>query len=139
MEIMDWRDCCKKLLAKEISPDLNLVKSLISSSENKNKTQGLLPLNKETASSKVSLSYDALRQLLEALAIKENYKIYNHECYTSFLKEIVKKSELGDRFESLRKIRNSINYYGKELNEEEAKETLEKINSLIEKIKKELN
>ena len=103
----------------------------------------LLDLNDETASSKITLAYDSLRELLEALAVIKGYKIYNHECYCSFLKEIMEESLLGDTFDSLRKIRNSINYYGKEISAKEAEPVLKKIQdtskdikSLIDKEKK---
>jgi len=82
--------------------------------------------------------YDALREYLEALAIKNGYKIYNHECYTSFLKEVLNKSSDADEFDNLRKIRNSINYYGRKINNEEAQHILKKLKQLIQKIKHEL-
>ena len=53
--------------------------------------------------------------LLEALALKNGYKIYNHECYTSFLKEVLHNGVLAEKFDPVRLIRNSINYYGKRL------------------------
>lgn len=83
-----------------------------------------------TSSSKISLLYDSLRELLEALAIKNGYKIYNHECYTYFLKEIMHEGSKGDEFDGLRKIRNNINYYGKELSLDESKDILERMKRL---------
>ena len=77
-------------------------------------------MNSDTAASKVSLAYDSLCEMLEALAIKKCYKIYNHECYCAFLKEIIKERVLGDRFDKIRKIRNDSNYYGEEITVEEA-------------------
>ena len=141
--MVDWKTCKDKYLAKEIKQDINLANSLINSSSKKMKSQMLLDLNDETASSKITLAYDSLRELLEALAVIKGYKIYNHECYCSFLKEIMEESLLGDTFDSLRKIRNSINYYGKEISAKEAEPVLKKIQdtskdikSLIDKEKK---
>jgi hypothetical protein len=62
--------------------------------------------------------------------------VYNHECYCSFLKEVVNESSLGAEFDEFRKTRNAVNYYGKEVTAEEAKATLGKVNLLTEKIKK---
>tara|TARA_Y100000034_G_C6612221_1_gene266634 strand:+ start:57 stop:305 length:249 start_codon:yes stop_codon:yes gene_type:complete len=77
-----------------------------------------------------------LRELLEALTIKNKYKIYNPECYTSFLKEILKESEKAEEFDELRKIRNNINYYGKEISIIEGKQVIDRINKLREEIYK---
>lgn len=64
------------------------------------------------------------------MAIKAGYKIYNHECYTYFLKEILNESIKGDEFDELRKIRNNINYYGKEISVKEAGEILKRLTKL---------
>ncbi len=133
---MDWLNCNKKRLIKEIKPDNNLINSLIKSANKKLKSQELLSLNNDTASSKISLTYDSLRTLLEALSIKKGYKIYNHECYTSFLKEVMNKSTMGDEFDNIRKTRNAINYYGEEVDSEEAKAIINNIKELIKKIKR---
>lgn len=116
-----------KRLAKEISTDENLINSLIATSKNKLISQEMLPLNETTTTAKISLAYDALREILEALAIKKGFKVYNHECYTAFLKEIIKNSFLGDDFDEIRKLRNDINYYGKDIAIEECTEVLRRI------------
>ena len=131
---MDWEACERNRLAKKVSPDKNLANSLSDSSALKFQTQALLELTDITATSKISLVYDALRELLEAIAITKGYKIYNHECYCAFLKEILKDSELGDLFDSFRKVRNLINYYGKKVSAEEAKPIINELVTLLEKI-----
>ncbi|MBI2451906.1 hypothetical protein HYV50_02385 [Candidatus Pacearchaeota archaeon] len=124
---MDWEECIKRKIAKEVGADLNLIESLIKTSKNKLESGAKLNLDDSTSSSKISLAYDSLREILEALAIKKGYKIYNHECYTYFLKEALNESIKGDEFDEIRKIRNSINYYGKEISILEAKEILKRI------------
>lgn len=136
---MDWNECLKKSIAKEVSTDHYLIKSLINTSDKKHKSQEQLTLSETTAGSKVTLEYDALREVLEALAIKNGFKIYNHECYTHFLKEILKESEKGDEFDDLRKIRNSINYYAKEITTKDASNVIERIKKLRKEALKLLN
>ena len=131
---MDFNECIKKRIAKEVKEDKELIDSLIKTSQNKFDSEKKLELSEVTSSSKISLLYDSLRELLEALAIKNRYKIYNHECYTYFLKEILNESIKGDEFDELRKIRNSINYYAKDISVEEAKDVLERIMKLREDI-----
>lgn len=135
---MDWIECKNKKIVKEVSQDEELISSLIKTSKDKLTSQKILPLKDSTISSKLSLSYDALRELLEALSLKKGFKIYNHECYTALLKEIIKDSLLGDRFDEIRKLRNAINYYGKQISLEGCKNNLEEIKNLIEEIKKHL-
>jgi len=131
---MDFNECLNKRIAKEVSEDKELIASLIKTSQNKLDSENKLDLSEVTSGSKISLLYDSLRELLEALTIKNGYKIYNHECYTYFLKEILNESVKGDEFDELRKIRNSINYYAKEISIEEAGDVLKRIKKLREEI-----
>ena len=131
---MDFNECLKKRIAKEVNEDKELIASLIKTSRNKFDSEKKLELSEVTSSSKISLLYDSLRELLEALPIKKGYKIYNHECYTYFLKEILNESIKGDEFDELRKIRNSINYYGKIISINEAKNVLDRIKKLRREI-----
>lgn len=133
---MDWKECLNKRLAKKVQIDVNMISSLIKTSENKLASEEKLIINEITADSKVSLAYDSLRELLEALSIKFGYKIYNHEGYTPFLKEILKETIIGEEFDELRKIRNSINYYGKTISEVEALNVIGRIKALRQKIQR---
>ncbi len=133
---MDWKSCQNNRLIKAVQKDEPLISSLQQGSEKKLKTNKLLPLTEVTAATKISIIYDALRELLEALALEKGYKVYNHECYCSFLREIMKEDVLAEEFDKWRKLRNSINYYGKEIYVEEAKIVLPEIEKLIEKVKK---
>lgn len=128
--MMDFQECIKKRIAKEVIKDENLINSLLKTSKNKLESERKLGLNETTSSSKITLLYDSMREILEALSIKKGFKIYNHECYTPFLKEILKEDLISEEFDELRKIRNSINYYAKEISIPEAKEILERLNKL---------
>lgn len=133
---MDWLECTGKKIAKQITPEPEIISALLKTSKDKIQSEKLLPLNPATISSKISLAYDSLRELLEALALKYGFKIYNHECYTAFLKEIIQNSSLGDDFDEIRIVRNRVNYYGKQLTEEECKKVLEAIQNAREKVEK---
>lgn len=133
---MDWDECRIKRIAKHVKPDIEMIKSLIKSSKNKFESESELKMSNVTASSKISLAYDSLREMLEALSLKKSFKIYNHECYIPFLKEIMNKSEIGDEFDEIRKIRNAVNYYGKDISIKEAEEIIKRIKILRENIVK---
>jgi hypothetical protein len=133
---MDWKDCMNKKIVRSGEVDTELIKSLMLTSKNKLLSANLLDLNETTSASKLSLCYDSLRELLEALAISKGYKIYNHECYTSFLKEIIKNLNLAEKFDRLRLLRNSINYYGQNINIKETEEAINELNEMVVEIKK---
>lgn len=130
---MDWKECLKQRIVKETKEDKNMIKSLLETAEIKLKSADSLA--DEFFISKISLLYDSLREILEALAIKKGFKIYNHECYVAFLKEIIGLSREADIFNDLRKTRNDINYYGKKLEKEEAEVIIGKLKNLISKFK----
>lgn len=127
---MDWKECVDERIVKEAKSDEDMIKSLLKSSENKMKSERMLKMSEVTAASKLSLAYDSLRELLEALALARGYKVYNHECYTAFLKEVIGESSKGDEFDNIRRARNAVNYYGKDITPGEAEKYIERINSL---------
>ena len=64
------------------------------------------------------------------LSLKKGFKVYNHECYTFFLKEVMKESVKGDEFDEIRKVRNKVNYYGQEITPDKSLEMIEKIRNV---------
>ena len=137
---IDWKECCNRKIAKSVKIDGNMIASLKKSSENKLISSNELKINEATASSKFILAYDSLREILEALSLKNSFKIYNHECYTAFLKEILNQSSKGDDFDEIRKIRNRINYYGENISVGEAQvliiKTIDLRNFILELLNK---
>lgn len=131
---MDWNECIKKIIVKDVHEDKNKVASIKKIANQKIISANYLP--EEHCIARITLFYDALREILESIALEEGFKIYNHECYTAFLKEILNKSELGDKFDKIRKIRNGINYYGKNVELEESRIIIKDIKELIEKLLK---
>jgi hypothetical protein len=132
--VMDWKECIKTRIAKEVSQDKNLIISARKVAALKVESADALPTHLYIG--KISLLYDALREYLECIALEKGYKVYNHECYTAFIKEILKMSYDGDIFDELRKTRNSINYYGKLVSLEESEDLMKRLRILIEKFKK---
>lgn len=131
---MDWEECKDRGFVKEIKIDKNLINSLIKSSKNKLKSNEKLELDETTASTKVSVVYESLREILEAVAIKRGFKIYNHECFCAFLNEVCKDKFFSVEFNKFRRIRNQINYYGKEIPIKEAKVVIKEIIGLRKEI-----
>ncbi len=131
---MDWKECIKERIVKESKEDKNLIISTREIAEIKIKSADYL--SDEFYIGKITLLYDALRGYLEVLALENGYKIYNHECYSAFLKEIMKLPEEAVMFDKLRKIRNNLNYYGRRISHEEAQSIIRDLSLLIDKFKR---
>ncbi|MBD3181105.1 hypothetical protein GF312_02365 [Candidatus Poribacteria bacterium] len=130
---MDWRECIRQRIVKSVRKDQNLITSTREIVEIKIESAGILPDIYYIA--KISLLYDALREYLESISLEKGYKVYNHECYKAFLKEILNMPNGADMFDKLRRARNSINYYGRKVSEEEAEQVISDLNSLLKRIK----
>jgi len=108
--------------------------SLINSSKKKLESNKRLYLDRTTASTKISIVYESLREILEALAIKKGFKVYNHECFCAFLDEICLDKSISIKFNKFRIIRNQINYYGRDVLPEDAQILIKEIILLREEI-----
>ncbi|MFT7616303.1 MAG: hypothetical protein ACI8Y7_001134 [Candidatus Woesearchaeota archaeon] len=139
MERITWSGCLRRNLAKSVSPDTDLIQSLLVSSHNKIRSSQKLPFEDFALSSKIILAYDALREYLEAYSLSCSYKIYNHECYAAFLLETHDLPTIADSFDRLRKIRNRINYYGEEVSLEQTKMLVKDIKDTLNKCKLHFN
>jgi hypothetical protein len=137
-ELMDLDECKQKRLIKKIKPDSPLIISLIETGNRKIQTNNQIELNDITASTKVTIIYDSLREILEAVAIQRGIKIYNHECFCAFLTEICGEELFSVKFNKFRKIRNSINYYGKNITLKEAEIIIQEMIHLRKEIKEKL-
>ena len=78
--------------------------------------------------------YDILRAILEAIAISKGYKIYTHEAFTSFLR-LNNEEAIAEKFDTFRRIRNGINYYGEDISVKETEENVAEIRFLIKTLK----
>lgn len=128
---MRFEDFIKKGEVRKSSLDISLIKSLYKNTINDLKYLKKQEINEISARKIVSNYYDCLRSILEAIALLDGYKIYQHEAFTFFLKE---KGEdlLSLKFDRFRKIRNRINYYGGDISIDTAKEFVEEIIESIE-------
>ncbi len=136
---MEWRECNLRGFVKNTFMDKNKIDALIKMSDEKLKVNNILKMGDLTASTKFTIVYDSLREILEALAIKSGFKIYNHECFSAFLKEVYGSNIFAGDFDRFRVIRNKINYYAKRIKVEESsiliKGMIKLRKNLLEKLK----
>ena len=126
---MDLKDCFRKGLIKKTVPEDGLIRSLIAMAASKEIAVRSAPITAETISAFVSLAYDALREVLEALCVSRGHKVLSHICIGQLLRDLLPNFDY-DTFDRIRWIRNSINYYGKSVELEQGKEIIEQIFAL---------
>jgi len=137
--MMNWEECKMRRFVKEEALDRSLIESLKKMSEKKLIMDSFSPLNEETSAAKFAVNYDSLREILEALALSRGFKIYNHECFSAFLKEFLGMADASAKFDRFRRIRNSINYYGEDILMQEGKVLIEEVLKLRVEVLKILN
>jgi hypothetical protein len=114
--------------------DAVLAKSLILIVQNDMKFLATIKIDSLSARKMMTNYYDVLRSVLEAMAALEGYKVYSHEAFTFFLKEKGEEVCAG-KFDRFRKIRNRINYYGKDISPREVEEHIEGMKQMIQKLR----
>ena len=123
---MDLDECFRKGLIKKTKIDPELCRSLIEMSKIKEHTVNKSQLDEINISVYVSVAYDSLREILEAMCIMKGYKVISHICIGKLLKETIDDNDYAE-FDRLRWIRNSINYYGEKVEFAQGKEIIRKI------------
>ena len=131
---MKFQDFINEQKVRKGSPDVQLTRALVKMSDNHIHSIRELGVTEITSATIMVTYYEALREIVEAIAVIEGYKVYSHEAFAFFLKE--KGEELiSSKFDRFRKIRNNINYYGKSIDINSAKENKQEIEKIIKELK----
>ncbi|NOX71537.1 MAG: hypothetical protein GXO64_02450 [Candidatus Micrarchaeota archaeon] len=123
---MDLNDCFSKGLVRKAEKDEFRIMSLMEMADIKEEAVKEAKITEKTISAYVSLAYDALREVLEALCLLKGYKVLSHICIGELLADIIDDFDY-DEFDRIRWIRNSINYYGEKIDFEQGMEIIDKI------------
>lgn len=132
---MDWEAYEDKGLVRKSAPDKELMKSLLKMSENKLEFLSRQTIDEKSASLILTLYYEALREVCEALASLKGFKIYSHEAIVHFLKRNLSEDAASAIFDRYRKLRNGVNYYGRAVSSEETIKASTEIPALIARLK----
>ncbi|MBI4438988.1 hypothetical protein HY640_03600 [Candidatus Woesearchaeota archaeon] len=133
---MNFSDFIEQGKVRKGSPDSARIKSLMETSNNHLRFLKDQKIDNISAASILVTYYEALREIVEAVCLKDGFKVYSHEAFTYFLKE---KGEpvIALKFDSMRKLRNAVNYYGENVSINEAmagrKDSVELIKEIKEK------
>jgi len=128
---MKFEDFIEQGKVRKGSADIPKVKSLLETSKNHLLFLENQKINQISAGSILVTYYEALREIIEAICLKEGFKVYSHEAFTYFLKE--KNGPLAStKFDNLRKLRNVVNYYSESVDVNEVVVTKDEIIKLIQ-------
>ena len=79
-------------------------------------------------------SYEAIRELIDAILYLDGYKSYSHEASVAYLLELHIARQEAEKIDWLRVKRNRIKYYGEDVSEENAQYALELSKKIIEEL-----
>ena len=132
---MKFSDFIKRKEVRKAEFDPELFKSIVKTAELDLIFLEKVKIDEYSARKIMSNYYDVLRSLLEAMALRDGYKVYSHEAFTFYLRE-KEENEISLKFDRFRKKRNAINYYGESVSVEEVKEYSGEMKKIIIELKK---
>jgi spore germination protein YaaH len=132
---MDFNIFIKNNKVRRGRADPEKAKALLNMSDRTRKTVDTIKINETSASIVLTVSYESLREILEAISLLEGFKVYSHEAYTAYLQKLGEE-KIAIMFDRLRKLRNGVNYYGKTVSIEVAKEALKDCKELCAILKR---
>lgn len=132
---MDWKTCINEGNAIKITPNKQRALFLVKRAEKTLAVMGKIKLDNENSSIFFTNYYDALLEMLHAIMYSNGYKVKNHYCLGYYLRDVIKDAEAFRIFDRARIIRNSVLYYGENLDINAADEIIEQIISIFHKLK----
>jgi uncharacterized protein (UPF0332 family) len=123
---MDLDECFKKGFIKKTKIDSELIKSLKEMSDINELTVKSANIDNVNISAYVSMAYDSLHEVLEAICISKGYKVLSHICIDELMQKLFDDFDY-DEFDRLRWIRNGISYYGIKVEYNQGREIIKKI------------
>lgn len=133
MKESTWNNCIENNSAVKISPDRARAKSLMETSSERIKS--VSNINEKNCNFVFEDWYTSILELLQALVLREGYKIMNHVCLGYYIRDILKREDLYVLFDDIRYKRNSLTYYGKRMDFDTARESIKKCQKLMKNIK----
>ncbi len=130
-----WEDCLSEGDVRNVSKDSKKSESLKRTAEGRIKFFENQQINETNANYIFEGYYTSIVELLHSFIILQGYNVSNHLCIGFYLRDVMKRNDLYRIFDDLRYKRNSLVYYGSEMDFETAKQAIEKCKKVINKIK----
>jgi len=130
---MRFDDFFKERKVVRCRPDKEWAKALLKMSDASLDAANALDTERNSSAA-LTLAYTALRQVLEAICLLRGYKVYSHEAYTSFLKELDEPAA-AESFNRFRKLRNGVEYYARPVSAAVAHQALKGITTIRKRLR----
>ncbi|MBI4452858.1 hypothetical protein HY637_05490 [Candidatus Woesearchaeota archaeon] len=134
MKESTWTECLNYSSAIKITPDKEKAESLIETAESRIQVS-TKELTEKNANFVFEDYYSSILELVHAVVILDGYKVNNHICLGYYIRDILKNEDLFRLFDDCRFKRNSLVYYGKRMDFETAKDSIEKAKRLVKELK----
>lgn len=135
MNEKNWEECLKEGYAEVCSKDLKKAASLRKTAAGRIAFFDSQKINSKNANYIFEGYYTSLIEIIHSALLKEGFKVSNHICLGYYLRDVLKRADLFRIFDDLRFKRNSIVYYGNEMDFETCKEAIEKCKKIIKEIR----
>lgn len=134
MKESSWGECLNYSSAIKITPDKEKAASLAETAQDRIKFS-LKKLSEKNANYVFEGYYSSILEMAHAVVVLEGYKVNNHICLGYYLRDMLKNGEMFRLFDDCRFKRNSLVYYGKRMDFETAKDSIEKAKRLVKELK----
>lgn len=115
--------------------DIQKARALIKMSGNNLSTAEKIEVTEITSSAVFGITYEALREIVEAICLLDGWKVYSHEAFTAYLTGL-DEDAIAANFDRLRKLRNGANYYGRSIPVDVTNDAKKTTSELCSRLKK---
>ena len=134
-----WEECLFHKTARQTPPDKYRSKFLLRTSLERVEYLQTLEITGKSINFIFESYYTSIVELIQSITLLDGYNIINHLCLGYYLKDVLEKNNLFRIFDMCRFRRNKLIYYGKMMEFEIAKYTLEQAKILMEELESFLN
>lgn len=134
MKESSWSECLNYSSAIKVTPDKEKAESLVETARDRIKFS-LRKLSEKNANYVFEGYYSSILEMMHAIVVLDGYKISNHICLGFYIRDALKNDELFRLFDDCRYKRNSLVYYGKRMDFETARDSIEKAKRLFKELK----
>lgn len=139
MKDADWDECVDNLNASARTPDKAKANSLITTAKDRIRFLRTVRTDDSNAKFIFEAYYSSLLEALHALVLTEGFKVGNHVCRGYYLRDVLKRQDLYGIFDTCRKDRNALLYYGSKIEPDTAKANIKRVEKLTAEILKMLS
>lgn len=131
MKESTWNECIDSHSAREITPDEGKASSITDTAQGRKEFLEKISVIESNANYIFEGYYSCVLELIHAKVLVEGYKVTNHICLGFYIRDVLQKEEWFRIFDDCRYKRNSLLYYGRKMDFETAKDSIEKCKKLL--------